>query len=234
MTRSRFWFIVTLLLATVTGLLVYRYLTGVQRAAVDEVMTAQVVAKVKIPAGTRIAADMVETEQVPVKYAHPSVATGVGQVTGQFALIDLLTGEPVPLNRLASEKTLNELPYKIPAGMRAVTIPVNSLTGVAGLVKPGHYVDVLATYRTADKAEDLKVVTVLQDVLVLAVGSDLQKKEGVQAVENVTLAVTPGDAQVVALAENLGKLKLAARPAGDDSRANLPYADVMRLMKLYP
>lgn len=234
MGRSRFWFIVTLLLATITGLLVYGYLKGAQRAAVDELMTGQVVAKVKILAGTRISMEMVGTEQVPVKYAHPSAAREPKQVVGQFALIDLLPDEVVPLNRLGTEKTINEIPYKVPAGMRAITVPVNSITGVAGLIKPGHYVDVLASYKTSDLIEDVKVLTVLQNVRVLAVGSDLQKKEGVQAVENVTLAVIPGDAQMVTLALNVGKIHLAVRAVGDDGKSVLPYADVTRLIKLFP
>jgi len=224
----------TLLLAILTGLLVYKYLSSTQKAAVAEVMTTQVTAKVRIPAGARITADMLETAQVPVKYAHPSGARDPKTLVNQYALADILAGEVVATNRVATEKTISELPYKIPPGTRAITVPVNALSGVAGLIKPGHFVDVLVSYKAGDKVDDQKVVTIVQNVLVLAVGSELQKKEGAQAVENVTLAVTPSDAQFVALAESIGRLKLAARPAGEESKMTLPYVDIARMLKMYP
>ncbi|MEX0974513.1 MAG: Flp pilus assembly protein CpaB [Bacillota bacterium] len=234
MAKSRLWFVITLLFAILTGLLVFRYLTGAQTAAVDEVMATQVVARVKIPTGTRISADMLETVEVPVKYAHPSAATDLEFVVNRFALIDLLPGEPVPTNRIASEKTVNELPYKIPPGFRAMTVPVNALSGVAGLLKPGHYVDVLVTYSGPDPVLDAKAVTLVQNALVLAVGSELQKIEGVQVSENVTLALRPSDAQLVAFGESIGRIKLAARPVGEDDAPVPRYMDVARMLGLYP
>jgi pilus assembly protein CpaB len=234
MTRSRLWFIATVLLAILTGLLVYRYLSGSQEAAVAEVMTTQVMAKVRIPAGARIAADMLETSQIPVKYAQSSGIRDAKTVVGQYALADILPGEVVAAGRVATEKTTGELPYKIPEGTRAITVPVNALSGVAGLLKPGHYVDVLVSYKTSDTLVDLKVVTLLQNVLVLAVGPEMQKKEGVQAVENVTLAVAPADAEIVTLGESIGRLKLVARPPGESETYALPYADVARMLTMYP
>lgn len=234
MTRSRFWLIVTLLLAAITGTLVYQYLTAAQRASVDPTLVSQVVAKVKIAAGTKVTADMLGTEQVPEVYAYPSAAKDLKHVVGQFALVDFLPGEPVPLTRLASDRSASDLQYKVPQGMRAITVPVNSLTGVAGLVKPGNYVDVLVSYKITDLTEDLKVVTVVQNVLVLAVGPDMQRKDGVQAVENVTLAVAPGDTQTITLAQDVGKVHLVVRPTGEAGKVALPYVDVTRLLKMYP
>ncbi len=115
MNRSRLWFVITLLLAILTGLLVFRYLNGAKQAAVDEVMTTQVVAKSKIPAGAKITAEMLDTVKVPAKYAQPSAARDPKAVVNQFALTDLLPGDVVSSTRIATEKTVNELPYKVPA-----------------------------------------------------------------------------------------------------------------------
>lgn len=234
MTRSRLWFIITLLLAVLTGLLVYRYLASLQETTVSEVMTTQVMARTRIAPGTRLSADMLQTTEVPVKYANPSGAQDAKPLVNQYALAEILPGEVVLTGRVASEKTAGELPYKIPPGNRAVTVPVNALTGVAGLIKPGYYVDVLVSFRTGDKVEDVKVITLLQNVLVLAVGSETQRRDGVQAVENVTLAADPTGAQLAALGENLGRLKLVVRPPGDDTKPTLPYVDVTRMLTQYP
>ncbi len=111
---------------------------------------------------------------------------------------------------------------------------MNALTGVAGLLKPGHYVDVILTYRTSDKVDDAKAVTLVQNALVLAVGSDLQKKEGAQNSENVTLALVPSDAELVALGESIGRLKLSARPAGEEAKQALSSMDPARMLRMYP
>lgn len=234
MTRSRFWLVVTLLLAVLTGTLVYQYLMQVQRASVDPTLVSQVVAKVRIPRDTKITAEMLGTEKVPEEYAFPSFLGDPGQAVGQFALADFLPGEPIPSTKVASDRSASDLQYKIPAGMRAIAVPVTPLTGVAGLVKPGNYVDVLVSYRVNDTAEDSKVLTVVQNVLVLAIGADMQRKDGAQAAESVTLAMAPQDTQNVTLAQDVGKIHLAVRPVGDAGQVILPYVDGARLLRMYP
>ncbi len=234
MAKSRLWLVVTLLLAVLTGLLVYKYLSDLKNPAGSGTMTTQVTAKVRIPAGTRVTADMLETVQVPAEYAHPARVLDASTLVGQYALVDILPGDVIVADRVAPEKSVNELPYKIPSGARAITVPVNTLTGVAGLIKPGHHVDVLVSYKASDTPTDYRVMTLVQDVLVLAVGSDMQRKEGTQQVDNITLAVSPNDAQLVALGESIGKIKLVVRPSGEGSRATLPYVDTQRMSKLFP
>ena len=68
----------------------------------------------------------------------------------------------------------------------------------------------------------------------LAVGVDLQKKDAVQVVDNVTLALSPAEAQEVFLAENVGKLKLIARPIGEGETPSLPALDFAGLRWLHP
>jgi len=233
MGKSKIWLALTLLLAILTGFLVYRYLESVRNPN-PEPMARQVVARARIDAGTRITADMLQTVEIPEKYAHPSAAPAPELVTGRFALSDIYPGEAVLLDKVATENTVTELPYKVPDGYRALTVPVNALAGVAGLLKPGYRVDVIVTYTEDDPVRDAKAVTLVQDVLVLAVGQDLTGAEGTQSLENVTLALTPSDAQMVALGEFIGELKLSARPAEDSSKPYISHLTPSRLLQLFP
>jgi Flp pilus assembly protein CpaB len=110
--------------------------------------------------------------------------------------------------------------------MRAVTINVDAASGVGGFVKPRDRVDVIATYGRGDKAG---VETVLQNVEVLAVGTRVKeepvpvsgqdKASGMESPggkATVTLAVTPIEAERLALAADEGKLTLSLRPVEDD------------------
>jgi len=232
--KSKFLIIGTVVLGLITAGLVYMYLTKAQTAAIDQVMTGVVIATRKIPQGTKIAPDMVKTVQVPVKYAHPSAVTETKTAINSFATVDLVQDETILTTHIASEKTANELPYKIPEGTRAITIAINQLSGVAGHIKPGHYVDVLMSYKDGESIDEVKVVTLLQNIAVLAVGPDMQKKEGIQESENITLAVTPSAAQLIMLSENIGKMKLVLRPSGEDSKPALPSVNLRHVRTQYP
>ncbi len=232
--KSKFLIIGTVALGLVTAGLVYMYLAQVQTAAVDQVMTNVVTATRKIPQGTKISPDMVKTVQMPVKYTHPSTVTDTKTAIGNFATVDLFQDETILTTHIASDKTANELPYKIPEGTRAITIAINQLSGVAGHIKPGHYVDILMSYKDGEAIEENKVVTLLQNILVLAVGPDLQKKEGIQESENITLAVTPSAAQLIMLSENIGRMKLVLRPSGEESKPVLPSVNLRHVRSQHP
>ncbi len=229
--KPKLWLVLTVIAGLLTTGLVYVYLQRVQMAAVveEEHKVAQVVAAVKIPEGTKLTLDMLKTVEVPDKYSHSLAVTNPNDALGQFATVDLWPDEILLTAHLSSVNATKELPYKIPEGTRAITIGVNLVSGVAGHIKPGYYVDLLISYKLGDRVEDLKTVTLLQKILVLAVGPDLVKQEGVQESENITLAVTPKDAQLVALAEATGRIKLTLRPAGESGSVGLPTVDIRNL-----
>lgn len=227
---AKFWTILTVAVGILTGVLVYTYLSALQAAKDDSSMVNVVVARVRIPRDTKISPEMIRVSQIPSKYVHPMAVNDPQDVVDRYATQEFWPGEPILKGQVASEKAANELPYKIPSGKRAITIAVNSVTGVAGHIKPGHYVDVLVSYQVSERVEDVRVSTVLQKVLVLAVGSDLQKKEGIQQAETVTLAVRPEEAQMLFMAESVGRIKLVLRPAGEDGELRLPTIDRRSLL----
>ncbi|HHY11423.1 MAG TPA: Flp pilus assembly protein CpaB [Firmicutes bacterium] len=227
----RFWAIVTVLVAVITGVLIYRYLLELQEASQTEPLIDVVAARVKIPQGTQITQEMVKTSQMPEKYVHPLAVKNRQDVLNRYAGVDILPEQMILAGHLITQDNVKELPYKIPDGLRAITIGVSPVSGVGGHIKPGHYVDVLVIYKQDSKSENPTVVTLLQNILVLAVGADLEKKEQVQPYDEVTLAVKPEDAQLIALGEGVGRIKLTLRPAGHLDKPSLPRVGIDALSR---
>ena len=107
------------------------------------------------------------------------------------------------------------LPATIPEGMRALSVAVNEVVGVAGFVIPGTMVDVLATGRlTSSQSNNQDITrTILENIRVLAAGQKIeQDREGKpQTVPVITLLVNPPDAAKLAMASTQGKIQLALR-----------------------
>lgn len=124
--------------------------------------------------------------------------------------------EPVLEHKLTGS-TQNPLAARMGESMNAVTIRVNDVAGVAGLVQPGDYVDVFLTYN--EKATDSgapvrskpRVVVLLQSVRVLAVDQVTERKAKASPPKAVTVEVTTEDAQKLILAGNVGQLSLALK-----------------------
>lgn len=233
--KIKLWFLLTIALGVVATMLAANYLKKIETEAVQQVMEPVVLASQKIPQGTRITREMLVIKEMPAEFIHSQAISDPNDVVEKFSTVDLLPEQPILSGQLTSENTAKELPYKIPEGKRAITIAVNSSTGVGGHIKPGHKVDILVSYEVPEEGQKeeeagvLKVITLLQDVEVLAVGADLQKKEELQPAENVTLAVAPEQAQNLFLAESVGKIKLILRPAGKENVETLKATDLEQI-----
>ena len=118
----------------------------------------------------------------------------------------------------------------IPVGMRAVTVRVNDVTGIAGFVLPGMRVDVLVTGRPPN-LDGTMTVTVLQNMLVLSAGTAIQSDARGQAIPSatITLLTTPEQAETLTLANNEGRIQLILRNGSDQVIENTPGRDVSEL-----
>ena len=135
--------------------------------------------------------------------------------------------EPVLEANLAPKAAGAGLPATIPEGMRAVSVAVNDVVGVAGFVIPGTMVDVLATGQLPGKREgaDNNITrTVLENVRVLAAGQQIQQDRDGKPVKVpvVTLLVAPEYADVLTMASTEGKVQLALRNTVDTKSTNPP------------
>ncbi len=207
-----------LLLALIPGLLAaalaYKYVSRATRPGPVSVKGIPVVAaKSAIAPRTRITQDLIYVREFPVEAVHPRAALDAEQILGLVTKHQILEGEQIIMDRLYGEDERAGLASSIPADRRAVTVPLNEVAGVAGFVKPGDRVDVIATVSAAGQTGDV-ALTVLEDVEVLAIAQETEDRtQGKAKVStSATLAVTPAQAERLALAEEMGDLRLALRP----------------------
>jgi pilus assembly protein CpaB len=136
------------------------------------------------------------------------------------------------------EKKFVSLALRMPAGKRALTIKIDSLGAVGGLLSPGDYVDVIAQLNVPaadndkkDKKDKKDSVTamIFQNIQILAVNSnidepgvyDAQQKENAL---KLTFAVTPEEASLLSFAEKNGKIELALRSPNEKKPAMISAA----------
>src|SRR5580698_210651 len=158
----------------------------------------------------------VKIEKVPGD-AFPKGAFGkVEDVLDRPVISNVLLDEPILEGRLAPKGSGLGLAPTIPMGMRAVSVRVNDVAGVAGFVLPGMRVDVLVTGKPAS-ADDTFTATVLQNVTVLSAGQTVQTdgKSQAMSVPVVTLLVDPVQAETLTLAANEGHIQLVLRNSND-------------------
>jgi pilus assembly protein CpaB len=137
----------------------------------------------------------------------------VEQVVDRGVIAPVAENEPLSGNNVASKEAGAGLPPTIPPGMRAISVKVNEVIGVAGFVVPGTRVDVMAIVRESNKSLARVVVS---NVQVLAAGTRYDQevaREGkaLPGTSVVTLMVSPADAELIGLAATEGQLMLTLR-----------------------
>lgn len=208
--------LISLLFASLVGLLVFRFFSSMQAMATLEHTDAVVVATQDIPARTLISGDMVKLERVPTGTRHARAAISLDQVLGKVSTQPIVAGEQVLSSRFFASAETSGLAYQLPEGKRAVSVGINSRIAVAYLVRPGDSVDVLVSYEQVGTRESHSAL-MLQNILVLAVGNELRVGSRASSeAETLTLAVTPAQAEQLTWAEDYGRIRLSLRPATDE------------------
>jgi pilus assembly protein CpaB len=159
------------------------------------------------------------------------------RLVGRVVVSPLQAGEPVFASRLAPESVSEGgVSALLETNRRAMAVKVNKVIGVSGFIKPGHKVDVLVTLTKAGKKNTTVTKIVLEDVLVLAAGTEMEKDgKGSQTkpVDVITLEVTPEEAEKLALATSEGKIQLALRGYTDTSDVLTRGATINSLLASY-
>ncbi len=204
--------------AAAATFLVYRTVRNVPVRKVEVAQMSIAVAAVPIPVGTIVTADKVKMVGWPAGAPVPGAFTSIDQAVDRGAVESIAVNEPLTESKLAPKSAGGGLPPTIPIGMRAMSVRVNDVIGVAGFVVPGTHVDVIAT---VSKQQESSTRTVVSNILVLSAGTRIDqeaaRKEGKPIPATVvTLAVTPPDAERIALAAGEGQITLALRNPLDE------------------
>src|SRR6266567_603540 len=137
-------------------------------------------------------------------------------VVGRGVVSDLYQGEPILESRLAPKGSGGGLAATIKQGMRACAVKVDEVVGVSGFVTPGMRVDVVISGDPPgppDPKQGTKVKTLLQNIVVLSAGTDIQKEADgkPQQVHVVNLLVSPEQAEILSLASSHTQIQLVLR-----------------------
>lgn len=184
-----------------------------------------VVASADLTLGTQLSKDDVTVLNFPKGQTPAGSFSNVSDVVGRGLIVPVVKNEPVLAPKLASKEAGAGLPPVIPSGMRAVSVRVNDVIGVAGYVLPGNHVDVVATESPDGKSENATSKVILSNVQVVTAGTriDEDKEKGKpMEVTVVTLLVYPDQAERLALASTEGKIQLALRNPLDTSAPETP------------
>jgi len=201
-------------MALVTSVLVYNWLQR-QPKVVEKVIGAQTdmvaVAVSDLFWGTKLTPEHIKLVPFPTGSLPEGHFSTLGNVEGRVLIANLRTNEPILEYKLAPrEVTMGGVAAVTRPEKRAMAVKVDDVIGVAGFINPGNHVDVLVTIDNSPPVTK----TVLQNVMVLATGPDLDrrgKEEKPSAVKVITLEVTPEEGEKLALAATEGKVVLALR-----------------------
>ena len=214
---------------------VYQYLNSVKAAYVEkgDFVTVAVATQYIAPK-TQIVEQMFSMREIPAKYVNNNAAVDPKEVAGKLTKTAIYPDEQILKDKItAPGESKEELALIIPAGSRALTVAVNEVSGVAGMIKPGDWVDVLVTFENGQAGKLTSLI--LQNIKVLATDRNLtdsvgQAEQG-KIYQSITVAVTPQQAQPLVLASEQGSIRMMLRPPADKGTVNIPSSKIQDLVR---
>ena len=197
--------------------------------------TRVAVAAIPLAYGSELSRDKVRFVEYPNSSIPPGVFKSEGELLPggkkRFALLPISINEPILATKVSAEGQGASISALLPDGMRAATVRINDVSGVAGFIQPNDRVDVLITRTVPGGDRETKLTDVLlQNVRVIAMGQNAKSADGKPiSAKTATLEVGPLEAQKLALGEAAGSLSLVLRKPGEE---NNPIVETVSLSDL--
>ena len=214
--------VIVLGFASVVGLivsvLVYRVVAEFRASARQQTTEEIVVAAVNMDLAETITSKHVKVLPWPRQAVPAGAVRNLADAEGRVVRSSIVAGEPLLEGKLAPQLSGKGgiMPMLVPEGQRAVTIKVDDAVREAGFVLPNSRVDVFVSMAKAANSQERIAKMILQDVDVLAAGQAVEMRDNRPvSVTTVTLALTPEQAERLALAQNEGKLTIGMRNLRD-------------------
>ncbi len=224
MNSRRITLIVAVVLAVATGVLTLRYLSTLN-AANQQHQTAIEMRPVII-ASTKISPQMLTKIMKPAVELEPGSIAEPKQIEGDVALIAIPQGAPVTQSKIGVPAAIG-VTGRLKPGQRAVSIPVDIVKSVSGLIEPGDKVDVMASTQ-ASAGRPPRTAAIIRGATVLAVNQSIDATSDASpppsgnpptAPTTVTLAVTAAQADLLTVADLNATLRLALRSPNEAIRS---------------
>lgn len=184
------------------------------------------VAKDKIALGDTVGESNMRWQDWPKDAAVTDYVTqaktpkAIASLSGSLARAEFLPGEPIKQQKLIKSSDGGVLAAILPSGMRAISTPIREETAAGGFILPNDRVDVIVTRAVQGKSSrDREHVsdTVLKNCRVLAIGQNIETKDGKKVAngKTATLELSPRQAELLALARTMGEISLSLRSLAD-------------------
>lgn len=210
---------IALVLGLVAVYLANTYLIAADRRADLAGTTRIAVASVPLEYGTELTPERIKFADYPNSSIPAGSFTTIGQLLPEgrkrVALMSIQPNEPILPTKISAAGEGASIASLLPEGMRATSVRINDVSGVAGFIQPNDSVDVLITRSVANREGQVTDV-LLQNVRVLAIGQQNQPQNGqAQLANTATLLVDQVGAQKLALGQQIGSLSLVLRKPGE-------------------
>ncbi|MGH6705805.1 MAG: Flp pilus assembly protein CpaB [Sphingomicrobium sp.] len=222
---------VAVILGLIAVFVANAYLTGRERqlASSSEGMVRVAVAALPLGYGTDLTPDKVKFVNYPQASLPPGTYKTIAELLPEgkrrVVLRPIQVNQPLLAADLSGEGQNASIAALLPDGMRAATVRINDVSGVAGFVKPNDTVDVLITRQAGGEQQITDVL--LQNIRVIAMDQAASSNGQPVVSRTATLELTPVDAQKIALGQQLGQLSLVLRKPGEEQ--NIPNVETVSL-----
>lgn len=228
-----------ILLGLIAVFLLNRYIVSLSQndeAAAATSYSEVVIAAKLIPEHVVITEDMVSLEEVHSDSIHPDALRSLEEVVGGISRAEIISGEQLLSARIVTEDIKPSLSYQVPENMRAMTIPIDQVSGLVNYITVGDRVDILVSYVFEEEDAEGEENTIpytftqLQNIEVAALGglkAPLEEETVNTEQENtITIFVNPQQAEVLAFANVNGTFHLTLRNPVDDEVLDLQHYSI--------
>jgi len=236
--------ILSIALGAAAVLMVRNYITGEKQAMKKGLEPVRiVVARRNIPANEPLEVEWVAARPVPKKFVHANAIypEEVDLIISRELVYPIRAGDPILWMDFKGGERYRGFSTMIKEGERAMTVRVDETSSIAGLIQPGDHIDILGTFKRILESRDLKnepetTITLLQNVVVLAIGQITSARSGMSTDRSesgmLTILVTPEEAALLIHAQRVGKLYNVLRnPEDIETFENLPkitFSDILQ------
>lgn len=237
--------ILALIVVAVSGFLIWSSMNPPSSKAPAKKVEKIVVAKFPLSWGTTLT-DKMLILQPKEQLLNQNLVIGEDESSEQFSSIESIVGRVLAVNLQNQQPLLKDhlAPRGVRAGVdaildpkkRAMAVKVDQVVAVAGFIQPGSHVDVLVTMKPPKKGSLTITKTVIENVRVLAAGTQMQMQgeDGkAQPVSIMTLEVTPQESEKLTLASTRGQLRLVLRSSLNPDEVLTKGATAESLLKSY-
>ncbi|WP_422485334.1 Flp pilus assembly protein CpaB [Gudongella sp. DL1XJH-153] len=222
--------LIGVLLGIITIFFLNRYIQSLRVEPEEAAATSYsdvVTAITAIPEHIRITEEMVQISSLPAEGIHPDAVTELDLVVGAITRTEIISGEQILSGRIVNEESDAGLSYWLPENMRAISIPLSTISGVSNFIQKGDKVDILVTYETNLEETEPPVegdrvgsttFTQFQNMEVLELGSRNAPtaEESYEQPGSITLLATPEEAEILAWVTLNGSIHMTLRNPVDN------------------